>query len=209
MKRFLEKKIARIRQFVIFFLSWSIRSVRAQKFKNLSFFHLMRNNFFCLILLADEEWGAERERDCSCSLLQSWGIEGSRHLFMACIHSPVFSLIHVQIAPAIAARCDRWVWLFVVFDLHITGIIYFFFIIGEKRKIPFLFQLGRLYITAVFSVQSLRSSSWASRKKTIWKTTTERRKKRRTQKMTSPSLPRLSKKKQLSADKVYSVWIPY
>ena len=39
-----------------------------------------------------------------------------------------------------------------MFDLHITGIIYFFFI-GEKREeIPiFFFQVGR-YITAVFSV---------------------------------------------------------
>ena len=107
-----------------------------------------------------------------------------------------------------------------MFDLHITGIIYFFFI-GEKREeIPiFFFQVGR-YITAVFSVgkengggdlRLCRSSSWASRKKKILRNNNNKKKRKKNYVTFSPVSQNDSGRveKQLNVQTRYIVWIPY
>lgn len=117
--------------------------------------------------------------------------------------------LHLPLQHDVIDGCDS---LF-VFDLHITGIIYFFFI-GEKRFLFFVFQVGR-YITAVFSVGKENGGICGCAdpplgrpvRRRFWETTTRRRKER---KMTSPSLPSLKMireewKKQLNVQTRYIV----
>jgi hypothetical protein len=106
-----KKKIARIRQFVSFLCvviyPLDPRPKKIQKF--FSSFDLKRNNFVLSYFIS--WWLCV----CVCSyipfffFLSTWGIEESRHLFIACIHSPVFLFtfkLHLPLQHDVIDGCD-------------------------------------------------------------------------------------------------------